>query len=85
MNQLNPLGQMMKPSQKNNRRRKGFNDTSSPLSFAKVNGEQISKKEETILKESLAEFRRRGNFSLLFPCAASNMYKSYFEEPRPLN
>ena len=56
-----------------------------PNTFTRVNGDVISKKEETILRESEAEFKRRGNFSLIFPAPASNAYKSYFDEARPLN
>ena len=52
---------------------------------SRVNGEQISKKEEMILREAEVEFRRRGHFSLIYPAAGTNSYRSYFEEPRNLN
>ena len=51
----------------------------------RVNGDIISKKEEILLREAEAEFKRKGRFSLIFPAAGTNTYKSYFEEPRHLN
>lgn len=51
----------------------------------RVNGEQITKKEEIILREAEAEFKRKGRFSVIYPAAGTNSYRSYFEEPRPLN
>lgn len=43
------------------------------------------KEERTILKESIEEHKRRGNFTRLFPCELSYQYKQFFEEERPLN
>ena len=51
----------------------------------RVNGEQITKKEEIILREAEAEFKRKGRFSVIYPAAGTNSYRSYFEEARPLN
>ena len=83
---------MKPPAQKlQGRRKKPFNfidkspSHTAPNTFTRVNGDVISKKEETILRESETEFKRRGNFSLIFPAPASNTYKTYFEESRPLN
>ena len=84
------MSSIMKPPKLQGRRKKPLNfmDRSphtAPSTFTRVNGDVISKKEETILRESEAEFKRRGNFSLIYPAPASNKYKNYFEEPRPLN
>ena len=51
----------------------------------RVNGDIISKKEEILLREAEAEFKRKGRFNLIFPASRTNTYKSYFEEPRHLN
>ena len=53
--------------------------------MSRVNGDVISKKEEILLREAEAEFKRKGRFNLIFPSAGTNTYKSYFEEARPLN
>ena len=37
------------------------------------------------LREAEAEFKRKGNFSLIFPAMGTSCYRSYFEEPRHLN
>ena len=51
----------------------------------RVGGEQISKKDEILLREAEAEFKRKGRFSLIFPANGTNSYRSYFEEPRNIN
>ena len=58
---------------------------SGTLGPNRVAGETISKKDEMLLREAEAEFKRKGRFSLIFPATGSSNYKSYFEEVRPLN
>ena len=41
----------------------------------RVNGESISKKDEILLREAEAEFKRKGPFSLIFPSIGSNSYR----------
>jgi len=46
----------------------------------------LSKKSEALIVYSEAEFKRAGRFELIFPCKdAAVLYKSFFEEDRPLN
>jgi hypothetical protein len=51
----------------------------------RINGNPLSRKDERVILESESEFKRRGRFELIFPSAHSNIYRSYFEEMRPLN
>ena len=50
-----------------------------------MNGLNVKGKDRTVLREAEEEFKRRGNFKLIFPADSYGYYKSFFEEERPLN
>lgn len=37
------------------------------------------------IRETLAEYQRRGNYIRIFPAKGSDMYDSLFQGPRPYN
>lgn len=87
---------LVKPAKSNNKkssnRERQFGSIAAHLTSSvshsnnnRVNGEAISKKEEILLREAEIEFKRKGRFSLIFPANGTNIYKSYFEEPRHIN
>ena len=39
----------------------------------------------TCLRESLAEYERRGNFVRIYPAPGTDMYDCFFTHPRPYN
>lgn len=51
----------------------------------RVNGEELNKKQERIIHEVEQEFKRKGDFELIYPSTLSQAYRNYFEEPRTLN
>ena len=61
-----------------------FNKTSKKKPKS-LKTEKSSKEDSKILKESIEEHKRRGNFTRLFPSELSYQYKHFFEEERPLN
>ena len=42
-------------------------------------------KYKEILREVLAEYKRRGNFIMIYPNSNSEQYDKFFASPRPLN
>lgn len=42
-------------------------------------------KHKDILKETLAEYQRKGNFVRIYPAKGSDAYDQYFTQHRPLN
>ena len=45
----------------------------------------ITLKHKEILRECLAEYGRRGNFSRIYPAKGTNRYDKYFKSYRPYN
>ena len=39
----------------------------------------------TCLRETLAEYERRGNFVRIYPAPGTDMYDCFFSQPRPYN
>ena len=42
-------------------------------------------KYKELLRETIAENNRRGNFIRIFPAYGSDIYDKFFQEPRPFN
>ena len=45
----------------------------------------VSSKYREYVRETLAEYQRRGNYVRIYPAKGSDIYDSYFMGPRPYN